>query len=92
MGVWTVFARAGHMVALNQMVKRQAQNIFVKMTSLFCIPRTVSVMVQLQYFRRAVAGVKCLAWLSVGVALQFTGVWCLARFAAISLRMLPRQC
>jgi hypothetical protein len=38
------------MVVLYQVVERQAEYVFVKMPRLFRIPRTVSVVVQLQYF------------------------------------------
>ncbi len=45
--VGAIFSCAWHVVTLDNVVKRQAQNVFVKMTRLFCILGAVSIMVQL---------------------------------------------
>ena len=59
-GVWAVFAGAGDMVTLDDVVQRQTQNIFVKMTRFFCVFCAVGVMVQLLDGRR------CGQWGPVG--------------------------
>src|SRR5690606_28826679 len=47
MRVRAIFARAGHVVALDDVIERQAQNVFVEMPRLLGIARLVGVVVQL---------------------------------------------
>jgi hypothetical protein len=52
MRVGAILASARHMIALNDVVQRQTQNVFIKMSRLFCIPGAISVMMQLLYVSR----------------------------------------